>query len=385
MSKASIVPCALGALFLFSGSALAQPAAPALSPRPVQAPTESAAPLVVDVAQNVGIVDPAALRIAIARELGRPTVAPDAPEASSAHERLTIALDSERRIVMIYRDGQGREVLRRVAMPRNPAAVLAMITLLAGNLARNEAADLARAIAPAQRASTQPPTPREPQPERRVVVEPIVIVATPASTPAVPTTVPQNVRAPAEQGSASDTAAIELAVAPNPLRDQRETGSASDWYDERHGGRFGAYGAIGMALASNTSAWTFHLGVAYRWRHLTLGVDVNHRQVGLAWIQENRWWGSPILTFFTGLGPVRFEAGLGAGLMYLDQFRPLSSPPNTARFLMVAARGVAQVSLALASGLDVFVRGEVALTIPTDVEGGQIALICMGLQTRLFR
>src|SRR5207237_399228 len=123
MPKPSIPACALGSTLLFAGAAYAQaPAAPAPVIVVVPAPAPAQPPVVVvDVAQNAHVVDPDAVRAAIGRELQRPAVAPDEMEARTAQGRLTIALDPDRRIVMIYRDAAGREVLRAVAMPSDPA------------------------------------------------------------------------------------------------------------------------------------------------------------------------------------------------------------------------------------------------------------------------
>lgn len=104
----------------------------------------AAAPLVVvSVDAKSSGVDPAAVRDAIARELGiQVSSAPD----PSALGTIEVAI-GERTVTVVYTERDREPLSRTLDRPADPADELEVIALLAGNLARDEARDLARALA----------------------------------------------------------------------------------------------------------------------------------------------------------------------------------------------------------------------------------------------
>jgi len=111
-------------------------------------------------------VDPARVRAAVARELG---VAVALAPASDRPGALVLRAGGERRAVLIYRAEDGRVLERAVDLPASSDQAVEMIVLLAGNLVRNEAAELsealraqARGAGSAPAASPPPPLPRPP-------------------------------------------------------------------------------------------------------------------------------------------------------------------------------------------------------------------------------
>ena len=92
----------------------------------------------------VVIVDPGAplpkddVRQSVARELDAPAVAPEdvSPDMPAAGT-LTVALDADGMLRVEYRRADGRMLFRTVAVPDDPAAALATVAFLAGNLARD--------------------------------------------------------------------------------------------------------------------------------------------------------------------------------------------------------------------------------------------------------
>jgi hypothetical protein len=111
-------------------------------------------------------LDAAAIQSAVERELG---VALKLDP--SATERLEIALTGRRANVTYYAPGR-EPVTRSVDLPRNDERALATIAFLAGNLARDEAAELLRQLTPATdgepdqvpRPESVPPPPAAPPP-----------------------------------------------------------------------------------------------------------------------------------------------------------------------------------------------------------------------------
>jgi hypothetical protein len=102
-------------------------------------------------------LDAAAVQSAVEHELGVP-LSIDA----SATERLEITLTGRRANVTYYAPGR-EPVTRSVDLPRDNARALATIAFLAGNLARDEAAELLRQLSPApagsETAAVPPPPP----------------------------------------------------------------------------------------------------------------------------------------------------------------------------------------------------------------------------------
>src|SRR4051812_38281750 len=106
----------LAAVVLSTLAAFAPPAHADLANAP-----EAAPPVVLDAARvATGAIDPNAVREAVARELGVPVVvASSTAPAVAPRGHLTIALDAARRIVVVYRDAAGNEVIRATAMPHD--------------------------------------------------------------------------------------------------------------------------------------------------------------------------------------------------------------------------------------------------------------------------
>ena len=147
---------ALGVV-IFAHRAAAQSLAPAGSE--ASRPPAQAAPVVVDVDATAQSLPEDSIRDAIAHELGAPVIAPGEPTAQPPRGTLRIMMDDQRRIVLIFRDAAGREVWRTVTRPDDPAAALATIAFLAGNLAREEADELIVQAPP-----PSPPAPPAPAP-----------------------------------------------------------------------------------------------------------------------------------------------------------------------------------------------------------------------------
>jgi hypothetical protein len=107
----------------------------------------AAQPLVVDLREDAPVLDAAALRDAIARELGIPAVAPEGV-AERAPE-LTVRVNRDRgELTVEYRgrDPGADAIVRHVALPLDPNEALRRAVFLAGNLARDEAGDVLRSL-----------------------------------------------------------------------------------------------------------------------------------------------------------------------------------------------------------------------------------------------
>lgn len=105
--------------------------------------SDAAAPEPIVVVAEVGFdepLTPTALRDAIARELRVPVLSPSDEGASSDAPTMTIALAPTTVVVALT---QGGSTLRRsITLPRDRAGRLRLITWLAGNMARDQAAGL---------------------------------------------------------------------------------------------------------------------------------------------------------------------------------------------------------------------------------------------------
>jgi hypothetical protein len=156
-----------GAVGLSEGGVVAASAPPTGAERPGEAQADGA--LVVDLSVGDSRFEPAAVRAAIARELGVLVVEPSA--SRQAQPKLEVRFEGPERAVLSFRTPDGRSVGRGIDLPRQPDRAVETIALLAANLVRNEAADLvselerrARAAARTEREARQPPQSRA-QPE----------------------------------------------------------------------------------------------------------------------------------------------------------------------------------------------------------------------------
>src|SRR5262249_3920646 len=132
-----------------------------LTARPSSA-DEKARVLVVEVVGAASEREQRDLRRAAGDELGVTAVAPDDPRAADARGRLVVEIDSaKQRGRVTYRD-LGEPIQREIALDRDPESARRSLVLLAGNVARDEAAAL---VAPSPKESSSATLSREHAPE----------------------------------------------------------------------------------------------------------------------------------------------------------------------------------------------------------------------------
>jgi hypothetical protein len=129
-----------------SASSCAEPSAPPEPPPARAVGARQAPPVVVVVTQAVDLVDPSAVRSAVGGELREPIVSPYAADAGRARAVIRIAIDDGRRATVSHWTTNNRERYRVTTLPADPTAAVAILAMIAGNLARNEAHDLARTM-----------------------------------------------------------------------------------------------------------------------------------------------------------------------------------------------------------------------------------------------
>ncbi|WP_437662769.1 LA_2272 family surface repeat-containing protein [Sorangium sp. So ce1182] len=143
-------------------AAVSAPPASALAAEPTAAGID----LVVDGASWT--LDPEAVRAAVGRELGGPVAL--SPSATAGRPTLVLRGEPDGRVTLTYSSTDGRHIGRTIDVPEDPDRAAEAIALLAGNLVRDEAAELAAALGkrppeePA--ASPTPPAAGEPKPPR---------------------------------------------------------------------------------------------------------------------------------------------------------------------------------------------------------------------------
>ncbi|WP_437994578.1 LA_2272 family surface repeat-containing protein [Sorangium sp. So ce145] len=148
-------------------AAVTAPPAPALAEEPSAAGVE----LVVDGAPWT--LDPDAVRAAIGRELGADVTL--ARAATAGRSTLVLRGEPDGRVTLSYSAADGRRIERTIDVPEDPDRAAEAIALLAGNLVRDEAAELAAALgkrppeapAAAQPAPAAPPDAGRPAPPPR--------------------------------------------------------------------------------------------------------------------------------------------------------------------------------------------------------------------------
>jgi hypothetical protein len=99
--------------------------------------------IVIDVAPTATELDPEQLRTLIARELGATAVPPGDPRAEAAGGTATINLDRTAGELSVTFLGSAAPITRRVPLPGEPASARNAAVALVGNLARDEASELA--------------------------------------------------------------------------------------------------------------------------------------------------------------------------------------------------------------------------------------------------
>ncbi|XYH92609.1 LA_2272 family surface repeat-containing protein [Sorangium sp. So ce1128] len=144
-------------------AAVSAPLASALA----AAPSAAGIDLVVDGASWT--LDPEAVRAAVGRELGGPVAL--SPAATAGRPTLVLRGEPDGRVTLTYSSTDGRHIGRTIDVPEDPDRAAEAIALLAGNLVRDEAAELAAALgkrppeesaaSPAPPAAGQPKPPRE--------------------------------------------------------------------------------------------------------------------------------------------------------------------------------------------------------------------------------
>ncbi|WP_434040737.1 MULTISPECIES: LA_2272 family surface repeat-containing protein [Sorangium] len=146
------------------------------------APSAAGVDLVVDGAGWT--LDPEAVRAALGRELGGPVTVVDA--ASSERPTLVLRGEADGRVTLTYSAGDGRHIGRTIDVPEDPDRAAEAIALLAGNLVRDEAAELAAALGkrPSDEPAAAPPAPPAPP------AAPAAGNARPPSRPARPAPAP---------------------------------------------------------------------------------------------------------------------------------------------------------------------------------------------------
>ncbi|WP_437594833.1 LA_2272 family surface repeat-containing protein [Sorangium sp. So ce1000] len=153
-----------GAVLLRALAAAAVFAAISAPPADVLAeePSTAGVDLVVDGAPWT--LDPDAVSAAVGRELGGGVTL--APAAVAGRPTLVLRGEPDGRVTLTYRAPDGRRIERTIDVPEDPDRAAEAIALLAGNLVRDEAAELAAALGkrpPAAPPAAQPaPAPSPP-------------------------------------------------------------------------------------------------------------------------------------------------------------------------------------------------------------------------------
>ncbi len=125
-----------------------------LSTRVAWAQEAPKAMLVVDVAADTPEIDAAALRAAIATELGVDALPPGDARAPEGAETVRVSIDRAPRELVVAYEGGEAPITRRIALPEDGPAIERAAVLLAGNLARKEGDELAASL---RKAKPAPP------------------------------------------------------------------------------------------------------------------------------------------------------------------------------------------------------------------------------------
>jgi hypothetical protein len=145
--RLTLLACILGALGASTAGRAApaaggaSPVAPARSTPTAQTRTKPI--VIVLVHAPPGSLDRAALRKAIAKDLGVQAVAPGDPRAATARGAITVSLKpDDHELAVSYAEENGSSVSRIVVAPGDRAEATHLAALLATNLARHQARDL---------------------------------------------------------------------------------------------------------------------------------------------------------------------------------------------------------------------------------------------------
>jgi hypothetical protein len=118
--------------------------------------------IVVDVPQGEPALDANRLRAAVASELDVDAVLPQDPRAARAKGTLRVSVDRAGHALVISYQGHTEPLVRRVDLPSSTQATERTAVLLAGNLARDEAGELATEL---RKSKTTPQAAPPPAPE----------------------------------------------------------------------------------------------------------------------------------------------------------------------------------------------------------------------------
>ncbi|WP_437805492.1 LA_2272 family surface repeat-containing protein [Sorangium sp. So ce1078] len=154
-------------------------------------PSAAGVDLVVDGAPWT--LDPDAVRAAIARELGAGVAL--ARAATAGRPTLVLRGEPDGRVTLSYSAADDRRIERTIDVPQDPDRAAEAIALLAGNLVRNEAAELAAAFG---KRPPEAPPPAQPEPAAR-----------PAPSPAGGNAAPPRAARPAQATRAARSAPPE--------------------------------------------------------------------------------------------------------------------------------------------------------------------------------
>ena len=166
-----------------------------LAPAPTRAQTAPEATsettntaLTLDLALGNSQLDGESVRKAIELELRRPVLIRGA--AAAPGPSLSVAAHADRSVTVTYRASNGSSRARSIGIPQDPARAAEVIALLAGNVSRDEAAELLANLA-AQGVRSEPPvaatepvtTPNETRAEPNSPTEPVAGETRPSSSP----------------------------------------------------------------------------------------------------------------------------------------------------------------------------------------------------------
>jgi hypothetical protein len=121
---------------------------------------------VVSVAAGATEIDAVQLRTSIGAELQADAVPPGDPKAGAARGRIDVSVDRAAGQLVVSYDGGAEPLVRRVPLPSDARETSLAAVLLASNLARDEAGELAAQLRRSKPPVPQPPTPEELREER---------------------------------------------------------------------------------------------------------------------------------------------------------------------------------------------------------------------------
>lgn len=152
----------------------------ASSPTTAAAQSPARPVLIVDIAEGQPELDADTVRKAIGEELGDDAVADEDPRAENAVGSLSVTIDRPKHALVVGYEGANGSIERRVELPKGRDAVGRAAVMLAGNLARNEADELAALLHHAK----DPPRPADPRADDRKELDRLGIVLEAASADA---------------------------------------------------------------------------------------------------------------------------------------------------------------------------------------------------------